>query len=117
MDSRISSNFFSLLDAIRTKIADLDTYKQAHYALEEFCTGENFLGAGHTRKVYSLNEEKVIKIPLLKGDAIEYCLNANLVEYLIYKRFNHTGLFVPCQLYFFKGLIPVLIADKILPVY
>ncbi len=78
-------------------------------------TGKVFLGAGHTRKVYSYGTEHVLKIPLASSPESVYgTVKANLIEYLISKRIGSP--FVPCEMYFFKGF-PVLVAEKVLPVY
>jgi len=115
MDSTISSRYYTFLDLFEKEefVKEcIESYKELSIKLNN---SSNRLGAGHTRKVYSLNSDYVVKVPFAhEVDRVRLSVAANLTEYLITKRIK--SHFVPCEMYFYKGL-PVLVAEKIVPVY
>ncbi len=116
MESVVSYRFFSFLELFsKEEIAKRcsTVYVELKERLKD--NGNVRLGAGHTRIVFSYGTEHVIKIPMAYDpDNVRRTVQANLIEYLISKRVKTH--FVPCEMYFYKGL-PVLISEKILPVY
>lgn len=74
----------------------------------------NYISSGASREVYDdyLNIiPSVIKFPKDWGGA--FC---NIMEYLIYKHYKHTGRLAKCDLIFHKG-IPFLIMERLTDIY
>lgn len=69
------------------------------------------LGRGSSRNTYLLNDRYVLKVPNTRYQ-IHNGIEANLTEFLIYKRFKKVLPLAPCKLFFFES-IPVLVMKRL----
>jgi len=100
-------NLYKVLCQIDADFNNFEGEYDIHRALNDL----KILGSGSSRDTFAINDNYVLKVPNTKYGA--GCgLQANMVEFLIYRRFKKLLPLAPCKLYFY-GKLPVLVMKRL----
>jgi hypothetical protein len=93
-------------DKVESKVERLDAFLWKKY---------HKLGDGGYRSVFELNDEQVIKCPLVDScyeDPFDNGIRANLIEYYFYERYKKLNIMPKTELIWKRG-IPLVIMEKV----